>query len=524
MKSAQKCLHLILAHFALLLFSSLSSHAKTPIHSRPNILLILIDDMGWKDIGCAGSKYYLTPNIDKLASEGVQFLNAYSAAPVCTPSRGAIYSGKYPARTKLTTVFLGPAGPDDRLHDISKYRGDKHQFLEARNRHALPRSEEIFASAIADAGYTTGFFGKWHIGECPGYYPDDRGFHVAKGYRLVRGMRTGHFGNRWPDGNIGNMEDLKDNDFLPDILTDECIDFIRTNRHQPFLAVLSHYIVHGPITPRPEKVPKYEARQKTDQNSAEYAALVESVDESVGRLMDSLEELKIEKNTLVIFTSDNGGIIPTSNYPLMGGKSFPFEAGMKVPFIARWPAKIKSSVSSERIIGTDIYPTLLAAAGLDLRPQQHVDGVNLMPLLRQKKPLRKRPIIFHFPHYTHATGPFSSILDNDWKLIRFYNNADTQKSCLLYNLATDPEEQFDLASSNIPLMRKMSARLDQMLIDMNAEMPRRNSDYDGKDRGSNLRSSKALAEKEREMFEARLKNVPEPERSRSRKLTGEEET
>jgi len=343
---------------------------------KPNIVLILIDDMGWKDVGYAGSTFYDTPNIDRLASEGMQFTNAYSAAPVCTPSRGAIFSGKCPGRTKLTTVFNGPAGPDDRLHDQSKYQGENDQYFEARHRHALPKSETILAQALVEGGYATGFFGKWHIGECPGYYPDDRGFQVAKGYRRVHGMKYGHFGDRWPEGNFANLSDPDSTEFIPETLTNECIKFMKKNKGNPYFAVLSHYIVHTPITPRKEKVPKYEKRKKTDQVNPEYAALVESVDESVGQILQTIKDLNQEENTVVIFTSDNGGLTLnniTSNYPLMGGKSFPFEAGMKVPMIVKWPQKIRPGITAERTVGTDIYPTALAAAGLGLRPQQHVD-------------------------------------------------------------------------------------------------------------------------------------------------------
>jgi len=473
---------------------------------RPNILFILIDDMGWKDIGCAGSSYYDTPHIDKLASEGIRFLNGYSAAPVCTPSRGAIFSGKCPARTQLTTVFKGPAGPDDRLHNRSKYRGEKDQYLEARNRHALPSTEVILSQALADGGYMTGFFGKWHCGECPDYYPDDRGFHVAKGYRRVHGLKYGHFGDRWPKGNFANLPDPKPTDFIADILTDECIDFIKSNRNRPFLAVLSHYIVHSPITPKPEKVAKYRRREATDQNNPAYAALVESVDDSVGRLLQSIRALGLEQNTLVIFTSDNGGLTPknTSNYPLMGGKSFPFEAGMKVPFIVKWPGKIRPGTSSERIVGMDIYPTMLSAAGLPPRPEQHVDGLDLMPLLTQGVPLKRRPILFHYPHYTHATGPFSSIIEDDWKLIRFYN--DEHGAYLLYNLAVDPEEQNNMAAKNAKMRDKLSKRLDVLLKGMKAEMPIINPDFkpDEKGRRFHLKSTKDLAKKERILFESRL--------------------
>ena len=188
--------------------------------------------------------------------------------------------------------------------------------------------------------------------------------------------------------------------------------------------------------------------------------MVESVDESVGRLIKIIREMGLEQNTMVIFTSDNGGLTPnnTSNYPLMGGKSFPFEAGMKVPFIVKWPAKIKPGISEQRIIGMDIYPTMLGAASLPLRLDQHVDGLNLMPLLTKSESLKKRPIIFHFPHYTHATGPFSSIILDDWKLIRFYN--DELGGYLLYNLGADPDEQNNLADVNVKIRDKLLRQLD----------------------------------------------------------------
>ena len=473
----------------------------------PNIIFILIDDMGWKDVGFSGSSYYDTPNIDKLASEGMKFKNAYSAAPVCTPSRGAIFSGKCPARTKLTTVFAGPAGPDDRLHDVSKPGNKSNQYFEARHRHALPGTEVIFVQALVEAGYTTGFFGKWHIGECPGYYPGDRGFQVAKGYRLVHGKKYGHWGDRWPRGNFANLPDPQPDEFIPETLTRECIKFIKENRNKPFMAFLSHYIVHSPSTPKPEIIDKYQDRDTTDQNNAKYAALVESVDESVGDVMKTLKELDLEENTIVIFTSDNGGLTPnnTSNYPLMGGKSFPFEGGMRVPLVIKWPGKIKPGITSERVIGMDFYPTVLEAANLPLRPYQHVDGISLMPLLTEGKASQKRSIVFHFPHYTHATGPFSSIIADDWKLIRFYN--DEEGRFLLYNLSDDCEEQNDLAAMYQEKRDSLAMQLSMMLKEMGAEMPVINPDYNFSGQNvtlKNLRFTKNLAEKERKIFEHRL--------------------
>jgi len=473
---------------------------------KPNILFIIIDDMGWKDIGCAGSTYYETPNIDKLASEGMRFTNAYSAAPVCTPSRGAVFSGKCPARTQLTTVFSGPSGPDERLHDWSKYRGQRDQNFEARNRHALPKSEFILPQALAEGGYRTGFFGKWHIGECPGYYPDQRGFDVAKGYR-VNQHRSSR--SHWMKNFVKTAVNLDDADmdaYVADVLTDECIDFITAGKDKPWMAVLSHYLVHNPVQPKPEKLARYKNKLTTDQNNPGYASMVESVDDSVGGVLKCLDELGLADNTMVIFTSDNGGLTlkNTSNYPLMGGKSFPLEAGMKVPFIARWPGKINPGVSNQRIVGMDIYPTMLAAAGLPLRYNQHVDGVNLMPVLTQNAKLDKRPIVFHYPHYTHATGPFSSLIDDDWKLIRFYN--DRSGEYLLFNLAADPQEQKNLAAVETKTRNRLAGKLDGMLKEMNAEMPSANPDYkpDGKGKRFDLKFTVDLAEKERKMFESRL--------------------
>ncbi len=492
------------------IFFDLTIHAQVykSDNTQPNILFILIDDMGWKDISCAGSSYYETPNIDKLAEHGMRFLNAYSAAPVCTPSRGAIFSGKSPARTQLTTVFKGPAGPDARLHDKSKYSGEQDQFLEARHRHALPETEVIIPQVLTEAGYTTAFFGKWHIGECPGYYPDDRGFQVAKGYRLQSHNTRSHWMKDFGPDAV-NMQEADQDAYVADALTTECVKFIQENKDKPWMAVISHYLVHSPVQGKPEKTAKYERKPTTDQNNPGYAAMVESVDESVGRLIQTINSLGLEENTLVIFTSDNGGYTPknTSNYPLMGGKSFPFEAGMKVPFIVKWPGTIEPGISEQRIIGMDIYPTMLAASGQSQRPGQHVDGQNLMPLLVKNETLAKRPIIFHFPHYTHATGPFSSIVEDSWKLIRFYN--DEHGEFLLYNLAIDPEEQNNLADVNVKKRKKLLRQLEKSLKEMKAEMPIPNPDFNSNTEDTkrkNLKFTKELADKERKAFKSRLKN------------------
>jgi len=478
---------------------------------KPNIVFILADDLGWKDVGYAGSTYYRTPNIDQLAKEGMQFSQAYSAACVCSPSRGAIFSGKNPARTALTTVWSGGEGPDDRLFDQSKDRGGINQYLEARHRHALPKDEITFAQLLAESGYITGFWGKWHIGEFTGYQPIDRGFQVAQGYREAQsgGSTRGHWGKSYPPKMLVNLPDLKSDDYIADVLTTNAIKFIHDNKSRPFLAVISHYLVHNPVQPRPELVPYFASAGKTDQNNPEYAAMIESLDQSIGRILKALEEDGLVENTLVVFTSDNGGLTPrnTSNYPLMGGKSFPFEAGMRVPLVIRWPARVRAGTQcTQRVTGTDFYPTFLAAAGLPLLPKQHTDGVNLLPVLTAYKPLPNRPLVFHFPHYTHATGPNTVIIENDWKLIRFYND-ETGRN-LLYNLTSDPFEQHDLSTTMPGKVKKLDKNLTRILYEMKAQMPLENPAFEPKANNLiNRQFTLNLAILEHQMFAARLKEA-----------------
>jgi len=477
--------------------------------ARPNIVLILADDLGWKDAGYAGSTFYRTPHIDRLAREGMRFTQAYSAGCVCSPSRGAIYSGKNPARTALTTVWAGGEGPDDRLFDRSKDQGGINRCLEAEHRHALPKGETTFAHVLGEAGYATGFFGKWHCGEFAGYQPTDRGFQHGQGFRLPEagGSTRGHWGRSYPPDTLANLPGLKPDDYLAEVLTEAAVQFIHTNRARPFLAVLSHYLVHMPLQPRPEMVAACADASKTDQGNPHYAAMIQSLDQSVGRVLEVLEQEGLTENTLVVFTSDNGGLTPrnTSNYPLMGGKSFPFEAGTRVPLVLRWPAVVKPGTScGQRVIGMDFYPTFLAAAGLPPMPGQHVDGVSLLPVLSGGGPLPERPLVFHFPHYTHATGPNSVLVEKDWKLIRFYN--DETGRHLLYHLSEDPFEQRDLSVAMPDRVRTLDERLTQLLDGMKAKMPRRNPAFDPKAaRRMNRSFTLDLANQERAVHAARIR-------------------
>ncbi|MGC6431001.1 MAG: sulfatase [Jejuia sp.] len=477
---------------------------------KPNIVLVIIDDMGWKDMSCSGSAYYETPNIDKMANEGMRFTKAYSAAPVCAPSRGAIFTGKNPARTKFTTVFNGKAAPDDRLYEVSKKRdgGNNNQYYEALHRHNIPKNEVFFAHVLKDNGYATGFFGKWHCGIHPDYIPENRGFDVAIGYRNkhVPTAVSGHWGKTFKSYGVG-LQHIEDDQYIADVLTNKCISFIERNNDKPFLAVLSHYLVHNPIQAKPELVGHFKNKTTTDQDNPEYAAMLASVDESIGRLNEKLKQLGLDENTIVVFTSDNGGLNRnTSNYPLLGGKSYAFEAAMRVPLIVKWPKVVApNQIANQRIVGMDFYPTFLEIAGVELIPEQHSDGESFLNILNKKPNHAQRCLVFHFPHYTGSTSPYSSIIEDDYKLIHFYN--DEAGKYLLFNLKNDPYEQNDLSNKKPKLIENLALKLDLELNKMQAELPIINPNYQVENvNSSNLKSTYNKANKERDLQLKKLKN------------------
>jgi len=464
------------------------SCTKVKTEKRPNIVLIMIDDMGWKDFGEAGSTFYETPNIDKLSREGIRFALGYSAAPVCSPSRGALLTGKYPGRTKFTTVWNDDETTIDKkakLHTVAKM-GEKirrskynYRFDDGLHYHSLPLTETTFANILSENGYNTGYIGKWHCGWDEKFWPDKRGFTYAEGYRTIP-AGTPHFG-RDVIGKIAGMEELQPDDHIGDKLTDKAVAFIteNANTEKPFMLMLSHYLVHGPLAAKSSYIEKYKEKPPTDQGNPVYAAMIQSVDESIGRILQTINDTGIDNNTVVIFTSDNGGLVPnTSNYPLLGGKSFMFEAGTRVPFIVRWKNKIKPAVDNKhRIIQTDIFPTLLDIAEIDQKPELHKDGSSFYPLLVNKEGWSQHPLFFHFPHYTHATSPVTSLIDNDWKLIRFYNS-DEEDQYMLFNLNEDPYELNDLARIEKEMFKKMVVQMQDLLIETEGENPIPNTNFD----------------------------------------------
>lgn len=506
--------------------------SKTPAVAvrRPNVVIIYMDDLGWKDIVCAGSTYYETPNIDRLAANGMRFTRAYSAAPLCAPSRGALITGKAPARLKYTTVCGAGSSKDDSLYPQTKQFGIHNQNLEAPMRHALGSTEVTFAQRLQAAGYRTEFLGKWHCGTEEGYRPEQRGYDVAKGYfQFKDGSCYPHYLDKESLGDLVGLPDAKEGNWLADLLTDEACRFIQENRDRPFLLHLCHYLVHGPVTAKKELLEKYQNKPGTDQSNPKYATMVEAMDDSVGRIMRTLEESGLLENTLVLFISDNGGLTldrRTSNYPLMGGKSFSYEGAYRVPLIAHWPARIKpGQINGTRTVGMDIYPTILEACGLEPDFTQHVDGLSLMGELTGSAKLKDRPLYFHFPHYTHATSPYSIIIDKGMKLIRYYNDAKGRFA--LFDLNKDEEEQMDLSSVLPETVQSLDAKLQTFLTESGACMPIPINSPEGKelvqlfnekklkgfsshyleeeDYITNKQTEREWALKERRQFEAMLK-------------------
>jgi arylsulfatase A-like enzyme len=446
---------------------------------KPNLIFFLADDLGWADLGCYGSTFYETPNLDRLATQGMRFTDAYAACSVCSPTRASILTGKYPARLHLTDWL--PGQPDRPYHKLNR-----PEFL----RH-LPLGETTIGQALKDGGYATAFIGKWHLGG-EEYFPDKQGFDVNIG-----GCALGHPPSYFspyrnptlPDGPVG--------EYLTDRLTDEAVKFIEASRQRRFFLYLSHYAVHTPLQAKPEVVAKYKAKAaklvaagpeflpdfdqqvRQIQNHAVYAAMIESLDESLGRILKKLAELGLDKNTVIVFTSDNGGLSttggePTSNLPLRMGKGWNFEGGVREPLLVKWPGVTQpGSVCEAPMISTDYYPTFLEIAGLPLRPAQHLDGVSLTPLLRGgSRP--ERPLFWHYPHYSNqGGGPGGAVRLGDYKLIEWYEDMHVQ----LFNLKDDVGERHDLASQMPEKVKVLRERLHAWRRSVDAQMMTPNPNY-----------------------------------------------
>ena len=456
---------------------------------KPNILMILIDDMGWMDLGCQGSTFYETPNIDQLRNEGMAFDQAYAACPVCSPSRASLLSGKYPARLKVTDWI-----------DHTNYHPCRGKLLDAPYIHELPLSEFSIAKALKEEGYQTWHVGKWHLGQ-EATYPEHHGFDVN-----IAGCAWGHpkYGYFTPY-QMNNLEEGPEGEYLTDRLGEEAVKLIRNrDKDHPFFMNLWHYAVHMPRQAKAEDIAYFEEKarrmgldkidpievgdlfpimqkkmkrieRRVIQSDPVYAAMIKSLDDSIGVVMKALKEEGLDDNTIVVFTSDNGGLStaehsPTCNFPLSEGKGWMYEGAVREPLFVRWPGHIEAGSTSHALCTSpDFYPTFLELCDLPLRPQQHVDGVSFAPVLLDKDAEFDRGAIYwHYPHYGNQGGtPGSSLRYKNWKYIEFYED----NSCRLYDLDKDISEKNNVAQENPELTEKFHKMLHDWLNDVDAWYP-----------------------------------------------------
>ena len=453
---------------------------------RPNVVLILMDDMGAVDLSGEGSTFYQSPRIDSIAKDGMRFTNGYATCCVCSPSRASIQLGTFPARNGITDWIGAASGMDWKR---------PYRVLPAEYVHALPADETTIAEALREADYRTFFAGKWHLGG-DGSWPNDHGYEVNKGGHHRGSPPGGYFA---PYNNPA-LESGPAGESLPMRLAQETAAYIKSHQDEPFFAMLSFYSVHGPVQTTKELWKKYRAlaperdadapRFKIDrtlavrqvQDHPVYAGMVETVDNAVGVVLDTLEECGLSENTIVIFTSDNGGVSSgdafcTSNLPFRGGKGRQWEGGIREPYYVRFPKLIKPGTTSDvPVTGADLYPTVLDLCGLPLRPKQHVDGVSLKPVLTGGE-LADRPLYWHYPHYGNQGGePHAILLEDGWKLIHYYEDGRNE----LYHLASDVGETSDVIRSHPARGAAMWEQLDRWLDEAGARRPVQDPRYDAK--------------------------------------------
>ncbi|HJN13052.1 MAG TPA: sulfatase [Pirellulaceae bacterium] len=496
---------------------------------RPNVVFFLVDDLGWRDLGCYGSSFYETPNIDRFAEQGVSFTQAYATCHVCSPTRASIMTGKYPARLQLTDWL-----PGRREFPFQKLKNAEiHQHL--------PLEEITIAEALKAHGYRTAHIGKWHLGEEP-FGPLHQGFD----------MQIPRWNKGWPKSGyhapfkLDGLDSAK-GEYLTDRLTDEAEKFIEARKDQPFFLYMAHFAVHDPIQGREDLVRKYQrklekmqrpkgpafilegnpdAKQplsreelkarmhdpawsgyrvlpdrtvkiKQHQDNIHFAAMVESVDESLGRLLAKLKALKLDDNTIVILFSDNGGMsggnlgnpkrviasdrldraFSTSNLPLRGAKGWLYEGGIREPLIVHWPHQGQlGKVCDVPVISTDFYPSILEMVGLPLQPKQHADGVSFAPLVKGARTLDREAIYWHFPHYSNhgMQSPGGAVRAGDYKLLEYYENNTVQ----LFNLREDIGEQTDLSRAEPAKVTQLRTMLHAWRNDVSAQMMVPNPEYD----------------------------------------------
>ena len=449
---------------------------------QTNFLFFLVDDMGWADIGANGSTFHETPHIDRLAKSGMRFTQGYAAGSVCSPTRASIMTGKHPVRVDITDWIPGQSNRPT------------NPLLHPEDQHSLPLKEVTLAEALKQHGYQTFFAGKWHLGK-EGEWPTDQGFDINIGGHH-KGSPPGGYYAPWTNP---ALKAKHKGEYLTERLTAESVKFLKSrDKTKPFLLYLSYYNIHTPIQPYKKRIDHYKSKAeksftgptpfevehdgktRTRQDNPALASMVAAVDDSVGALLDKLEELKLDDNTVVIFFSDNGGLStlgrigPGCNLPLRAGKGWLYEGGIREPTLIRAPGVTRpGSVSHKPMISMDFFPTMLDLAGLPLQPKLHVDGRSLLSQLKGND-TGQRTLHWHYPHYHGSSWkPGASIRDGDWKLIEFYH----YKNFELYNLAKDPGECTNLAKRNPSKAAELRAKLSAWQKQMKAKMPVPNPNY-----------------------------------------------
>jgi arylsulfatase A-like enzyme len=450
----------------------------------PNVVFFLVDDLGRQDLGCYGSTFYETPNVDRLAREGARFTDAYAACPVCSPSRAAIMTGMYPQRTGITDYIGAPMKPEAWKKNT--------KLLPAPYTDRLALDAPTMAKSLKSAGYATFFAGKWHLGP-EGFWPENHGFDINKG-----GVdKGGPYGGKKYFSPYGNarLSDGPEGEHLPDRLATETAQFIQDNKQRPFFAYFSFYDVHTPLIARADLQKKYEEKAKRlglaakwgregerdvrlVQEHAVYAAMVEAMDLAVGKVLAKLDELGLAEHTLIFFTSDNGGLStsegwPTSNLPLRGGKGWMYEGGIREPLLVRWPVRVKAgSEIHTPVISVDFFPTIMEAASLAMSAPQ--DGLSLLPLFSGSA-LPERGLFWHYPHYGNQGGaPSAAMRRGDWKLIHWMEEERYE----LYDLSQDLSEKQNLAAQHSERITAMKSELQAWQQQVGAKLPKPNPNYD----------------------------------------------
>ena len=491
------------ATFLILTASSRVGISGAAVAAKPNIILIFIDDLGWKDIGCYGNDFVETPNIDDLASDGIRFTNFYAAGAVCSPTRCAVQSGQNQARVGITAHIPGHWRPFERV-------------ITPRPTMALPLDVVTVAESLKSAGYATGYIGKWHLGTGPQFQPDHQGYDFSA---VIGGP---HLPGRY---RVQGRKDLipKSGQYRTEFEADLSIDFIRKNREKPFFLMLSPFAVHIPLGAMSAKVEKYRAKaEKTGRELPHpiYAAMIEHCDDMVGRIVAAVDEMQLSENTMIVFTSDNGGLYKRYDYresaddlvssqaPLKGEKGSLHEGGIRVPLIIQYPAAIKSpAICEEPAISYDFYPTFVDVAGAKLPELQTIDGMSLVPLLSNPdSQLDRNALHWHYPHY-HHDRPASAIRERDWKLIEYIDGTGDIE---LYNLAEDLGESRNLSREKPGRTADLKRKLAKWRTEVIARMPISNPNFDP-DRAEewwSVRTGEIIDSDRRKRFPSTEKDVP----------------